>query len=81
MYAGQVSDAVRIWERFVRDPACRLYDPRYEGCGFWECCPPMLEVQAVLHIVVHALPRRDSRRLQARLDRIDECWRRRPPYA
>ena len=81
LQTGQVLEAIRHWERFVRDPAHRLYDPRYTGCGIWECCPPMVEVRAILHIVVHNLPRRDSRRLQAQLDRINECWRWRPPYA
>ncbi|WP_132189669.1 MULTISPECIES: hypothetical protein [Kribbella] len=28
--------------------AHRLYDPGYEGCGFWECCPPWYEVRAIL---------------------------------
>jgi hypothetical protein len=78
---GQVLEAIRYWEQFVRDPAHRLFDPRYTGCGIWECCPPMVEVQAILHIAVRNLPRRDSHRLQAQLDRINECWRWRPPYA
>ncbi|MEU4287001.1 hypothetical protein AB0E63_02165 [Kribbella sp. NPDC026596] len=76
---GQVREAIDHWERFVRDPAHRLYDPRYEGCGIWECCPPVLEVRAILHVVEGNLPRRDARRLRARLDVLDECWRHTPP--
>lgn len=78
---GQVREAIEHWERFVRNPAHRLFDLEYEGCGIWECCPPMLQVQAILHTVVRSLPRRDARRLQAWLDRLNECWRWRPPYA
>jgi hypothetical protein len=73
-------EAIEHWERFVRDPAHRLYDPRYEGRGIWECCSPMLEVQAILHVVERSLPRRDAGRLRARLDQVNECWRWRPPY-
>ena len=76
---GQVGEAIDHWERFVRDPAHRLYDPRYEGCGIWECCPPMLEVRAILHVVERSLPQRDARRLQARLDALDDYWRLRAP--
>lgn len=76
---GQVGEAIDHWERFVRDPAHRLYDLGYEGCGIWECCPPMLEVRAILHTVERSLPRRDARRLRARLDGLDDCWRSRAP--
>ncbi|WP_460660627.1 hypothetical protein [Kribbella swartbergensis] len=72
---GQVAEAIDCWERFVRDPAHRLYDPRYEGCGIWECCPRMLEVHAILRIVERKLPRRDARRLRARLDQLNDMWR------
>jgi hypothetical protein len=72
---GQVAEAIDHWERFVRDPAHRLYDPRYEGCGIWGCCPPMLEVHAILRIVERNLPRRDARRLRARLDSLNDMWR------
>jgi hypothetical protein len=29
LWPGQVREAIEHWERFVRDPAHRLYDPRY----------------------------------------------------
>jgi hypothetical protein len=77
---GQVREAIEHWERFVRDPAHRLYDSQYTGCGMWGCCPAMDDVQQILHIVVRSLPRRDSRRLQIHLDRLDDCWRQHPPY-
>lgn len=71
---GQVQEAIQHWERFVRDPAHRLYDPSYEGCGYWECCPPWYEVRAMLTTTERQLPRRDARRLRAQLDRLDELW-------
>jgi hypothetical protein len=73
-WPGQIEEALRHWELFVRDPAHRLYDQRYQGCGIWECCPAMYEVRDLLTIVERNLPRRDARRLNARLAALDEFW-------
>lgn len=74
LWPGQIEEAIDHWERFVHDPAHRLYDQRYEGCGIWECCPAMYEVRDLLTIVERNLPRRDARRLNARLAALDEFW-------
>lgn len=59
----QIREAIQRWERVVRDPAHRLQDSSYKGCGIWECCPPWHEVPAILAITGRRLPRR----LQAEL--------------
>ncbi|MEV0298619.1 hypothetical protein [Nocardia sp. NPDC050710] len=71
---GRTASALRHWRHFVRDPYHRLWDPRYEGCGIWECCPDMHEVRRILEIVARALPRRDARRFRAVLDALDADW-------
>lgn len=71
---GKVEEALRIWEAHLRDPYRRLYDPQYEGCRMWGCCTPIDDVRELLSIVEHHLPRRDARRLRARLEALDELW-------
>jgi hypothetical protein len=72
---GQVQDYLRRWRRFVRDdPYHRRWDPRYEGCGYTECCPDFYEIRAVLEIVPHHLPPCDARRFRALLADIDRDW-------
>jgi hypothetical protein len=73
-WPGKAATALRLWEENLRDPYRRLHDPRYEGCGIWECCTPIDEVRELLSIVVHHLPRRDARRLRARIEQLDELW-------
>jgi hypothetical protein len=71
---GRTASALRHWRNFVRDPGHRLYDPSYEGCGVWECCPDMIEVRRLLEIVACHLPRRDARRFRALVAEIDADW-------
>lgn len=74
-WPGAAADALRIWERFVRSPYHRIHDYRYdEGCGIWECCPSLIEVQQILTTVEHNLPHRDARRLRRHLARLDNLW-------
>jgi hypothetical protein len=51
-----------------------LYDPKYEVCGIWECCPDWYEVRSILTTVERELPRRDARRFRAKLAWLDELW-------
>ncbi|GAB2554333.1 hypothetical protein GCM10027269_04030 [Kribbella endophytica] len=73
-FPGQIGIALREWEILVRRPEHRLLDLQNEGCGEWGCCAPVDEVRAVLTVVEHHLPKRDARRLRARLARLDELW-------
>jgi hypothetical protein len=73
-WPGKVETGLRLWEEHLRGPYRRLYDPHYEGCGVWECCTPIDELRELLAIVEHHLPRRDARRLRARLENLDELW-------
>jgi hypothetical protein len=73
-WPGKVEAGLRLWEEHLRSPYRRLYDPRYEGCGIWECCTPIEELRELLAIVEHHLPKRDARRLRPRLARLDELW-------
>jgi hypothetical protein len=34
LMAGQAEEALKFWRGFIRGPYHRLWDPRYEGCGF-----------------------------------------------
>src|SRR5215831_16477319 len=66
---GQTEEVLWLWRMFLRDPYHRLWDPRY-GCGYWECCPDIDEVHAILGIVAHHLPRRDAHRFRRMLAAI-----------
>ena len=70
----QTEEALRFWRGFMRSPYRRLWDPRYEGCGVWGCCPDMNRVREVLEIVAHQLPRRDARRFRRMIEAIDDAW-------
>jgi hypothetical protein len=70
----QAEQALKFWRGFMRSPYHRLWDPRYGGCGIWECCPDMNQVREVLEIVAHHLPRRDARRFRRMIEAADEQW-------
>ena len=73
-WPGATTVALRFWAAFVRSPYHRLYDPRYPGCGIWECCTPPWEARAILEAVCHVLPRRDVRIFRHRLMALDDLW-------
>ena len=72
-WPGAARQALDAWERFLRDPYHRLFDPAY-GCSILACCPDPDELRAILAAVVRALPDRDARRLRIQLAELDECW-------
>lgn len=74
MWPGATAEALRLWAEFLGDPYHRLYDPKYEGCGYWGCCTDPWEVRTYLEAVAHALPRRDARRFRSELSDLDERW-------
>src|SRR5262245_29751150 len=71
---GMISFALTWWARFVHSPYHRLYDRRYEGCGFFECCPDPGDVRGILEVTAHALPRKDARVFRRRLTNLDDLW-------
>ncbi len=71
---GTTGQALRLWGAVLDDPHRRLHDPRYEGCGFWECCADPWEVRSYLEAAAHVLPRRDARRFRTLLAHLDERW-------
>lgn len=73
LWPGAAHEALTTWDRFLRDPAHRLFDPTY-GCGVLACCPDPLELRRILHVITHALPRRDARQLRRRLAQLDAQW-------
>ena len=66
-------EAVDAWTRLLRDPHHRLIDPA-SGCPVFACCPEPDEVRRILRMVLHALPRRDSRALRDRIGDPDDDW-------
>ncbi|HEY3905458.1 MAG TPA: hypothetical protein VGM14_16240 [Streptosporangiaceae bacterium] len=74
LWPGAAAQTLRLYAQHVRHPYHRLYDPRYEGCGYWECCSDPCEVRQVLEIVAAALPRRDARQFRRRLRALDDAW-------
>ncbi|WP_433790617.1 hypothetical protein [Actinoplanes sp. CA-252034] len=73
LWPGAAREALDAWTGFLRDPFHRLFDPA-SGCGVLACCPDPIELRRLLHIVAHALPRHDARRLRRRLAQWDEQW-------
>ena len=71
---GTTGQALQLWAAVLNDPHHRLYDPRYEGRGFWECCTDPWEVRSYLEAAAHVLPRCDARRFRAMLAQMDERW-------
>jgi hypothetical protein len=71
---GVVAFSLQWWTTFVQQPYHRLYDPRYQGCGIFECCPDPVEVRYILDTACHVLPRRDARALRQRLADLDAQW-------
>lgn len=70
----QTEQALKSWRGFMRDPYHRLRDSRYEGCGYWECCPDINQIRETLELVAHHLPRRDARRFRRMIASADEDW-------
>lgn len=70
----QAEEAFRLWRQLLRNPYHRLWDPRYEGCDHWQCCPDLNQVQEILEIVAHHLPQRDARRYRRLLESINDDW-------
>lgn len=73
LWPGAAAEALEAWERFVRDPMHRLWDPQY-GCGEMQCCPDPDELRRILEIVAHNLPPADARVYRARVAAADEFW-------
>jgi hypothetical protein len=73
LWPGAAREALDAWTLFLGDPYHRLFDPAY-GCGILACCPDPSELRRILHIVTHALPRRDARELRYRLAELDGHW-------
>ncbi|MGH3655048.1 MAG: hypothetical protein ACRDUA_00160 [Micromonosporaceae bacterium] len=73
LWPGAAREALDTWSRFLRDPYHRNFDPQY-GCGVPACCPDPVDLRRILHIVTHALPRPDARRLRRRLAELDAQW-------
>ena len=73
LWPGAGHEALDAWTLFLRDPYRRLFDPAY-GCGVLACCPDPVELRRILHIVIHALPRRDAHALRRRVAELDEQW-------
>jgi hypothetical protein len=70
----QTEQALKFWRGFMRNPYHRLWDPRYEGCGYWECCPDMNQVRETLELVACHLPSRDAHRFRRMVASVDEDW-------
>ena len=73
LWPGAAREALDAWQRFLRDPYHRLFDPA-DGCGLLQCCPDPVELRAMLEAIVHALPSKDARLLRARLAELDALW-------
>lgn len=73
LWPGAAAEALEAWERFVRDPMHRLWDPQY-GCGEMQCCPDPDELRRILEIVAHNLPPADARVFRARVAAASEFW-------
>jgi hypothetical protein len=69
-----VAFSLRWWSYFVQNPYHRLYDPRYGGCGIFECCPDPAEVRYILDVACHVLPKRDAKAFRRRLADLDAQW-------
>jgi hypothetical protein len=72
LWPGAAAEALRVWERFVRDPMHRQWDSQY-GCGYMQCCPDPNELRGLLDVVAHALPARDARAFRKRLEPVLKC--------
>lgn len=72
-WAGSTASAMRIYRRWMNDPAHRLRDDNY-GCGVAECCPNPRDLREWLEVVAHHLPRRDRGTIQTLLNEIDARW-------
>jgi hypothetical protein len=72
-WPGAAREALDAWQRFLRDPYHRLFDPG-SGCGLLQCCPDPVELRAMLEAIAHALPAKDARLLRARLAELDALW-------
>jgi hypothetical protein len=71
---GHVQWCLRIWKRFLTEPAHRQWEPGHEGCGYPDCCADYAEVRAVLESVPRHLPARDARLFRRLVAEIDRDW-------
>lgn len=69
-----VAFSLRWWSCFVHEPYHRLHDPRYKGCGIFECCPDPVEVRYILDVACRVLPKRDAQAFRRRLADLDAQW-------
>jgi hypothetical protein len=74
LWPDAVAFSLKWWSGFVRSPYHRLHDRRYEGCGFFECCPDPDEVRGVLEVAAHVLPKKDARAFRRHLSELDGLW-------
>ncbi|MEU4877652.1 hypothetical protein [Streptomyces sp. NPDC021608] len=79
--SGDIAEAVRLWQEYVRRPERELWR-EYEGGGMHgECCGDPLEARALLDTVTRALSRATARELRRLVARSDALLNRpSPPY-
>ncbi|MFE7117093.1 hypothetical protein ACFU99_16945 [Streptomyces sp. NPDC057654] len=81
LYPGDISEAVSLWEEFVRRPDRELwrdYDDLWHHNDSlylsWYCCGNPLESRLLLETVVQAMSLRGAREFQKIIDKLDAFW-------